>query len=64
MPDTVPEDINVMDLSRNEVIHRLLHFPGTFDMDFTPEYLHSLSDEQLHHVLLAAYLYAHRGAKH
>ena len=46
-------------MSRKELVDRLMHFPSRFSFDFTPDYLHSMSDEQLRHMLNAAYLYAY-----
>lgn len=50
----------IAELSRDEVIEKLLHFPGTFKFDFTLEYLQGLTTEQLQHTLLAAYIHASR----
>jgi hypothetical protein len=50
----------IAELSRDEVIDTLLHFPGTFKFDFTLEYLENLNTEQLRHMLLAAYIHASR----
>ena len=44
------------DLGRRQLEDRLLHFAGTFRLDFTPEYLHNLSEERLRHLLLAAHM--------
>jgi hypothetical protein len=56
LADTKCADISR--LSREEAIEEILHFPSQFKFDFTRQYLESLSDEQLHHMLLAAYLCA------
>ncbi len=50
----------IAELPREQVIETLLHFPGTFQFDFTQEYLQSLSTDQLRHMLVAAYIHAYR----
>jgi len=57
---TPPDIEQVMGMSRVEAIDHLLRFQGTFKLDFTREYLQTLSDEQVHHILLAACLHACR----
>ncbi len=44
----------VVGLGRGDLIPRLLSFPSSTRLDFTPEYLDSLSTDELRHVLLAA----------
>jgi len=41
-------------LDRDELKPRLLRFRSPTRLDFTPEYLDSLSTEQLRHLLMAA----------
>ena len=41
-------------MNRSEVILRLTHFDGPVNLDFTSEYLETLSAEKLRHILLAA----------
>ncbi len=48
----------IAELPRKEVINDLMDFPGDFEMDFTEEYLLSLSTDKLRHLLFAASLYA------
>jgi len=54
------EILEVMSMNRDQVIDRLLHFSGSFDFDFSAEYLESLGNEQLQHMLVAAYLHAYK----
>lgn len=49
---------HIADLTRDQVIEELLYFPGRFKLDFTRQYLQDQTDEQLRHMLMAAYLYA------
>jgi hypothetical protein len=56
----MPPVHKIAELSREDVIETLLHFPGTFKFDFTLEYLENLTTEQLQHMLLAAYIHASR----
>ena len=59
MPKSIPQNIpDLVDLTRDELIEQLLHFPGSFKFDFSRDYLQKLGSEQLRHMLLAAYLYA------
>jgi hypothetical protein len=48
------------DMRREELIDALLHFPGTFEFDFTRECLDAYSDSQLRHTLMAAFIFAHQ----
>jgi len=41
-------------LNREELIPRLLNFPSQTRLDFSGEYLNSLSTDRLRHILLAA----------
>lgn len=42
-------------LSRERVIHELLHFQGAVQLDFTEAFLSGMSDGKLRHLLLAVY---------
>jgi len=65
MPESVISKTHViMDLAREDIINHLLNFPGKFRFDFTREYLERLSDDQLRHILMAAYLHAQKPAGH
>ncbi len=44
----------ITSLDRDEIKNRLLHFEGRFKLDFTEDYLESLSIDRLRHILLAA----------
>ena len=44
----------IASMSKPEVIRRLTHFNGHPKLDFTSEYLESLSTDRLRHILLAA----------
>ncbi|MBN1764461.1 MAG: hypothetical protein JW860_04325 [Sedimentisphaerales bacterium] len=46
----------VAQMSRDEVKQEILHFKGTFKLDFPEDYLEQLSVERLRHILLAAKL--------
>ena len=48
-------------LDRQALENRLLSLKGSFQFDFTPEYISSLSNERLRHILLAACLYVSQG---
>jgi len=41
-------------LNKSELKRRLTNFKGSFKLDFTEEYLDSLSVDKLRHILLAA----------
>jgi hypothetical protein len=41
-------------LDRNEVQKKIRNFRGTFKLDFTDEYLNSMTVERLRHILFAA----------
>jgi len=45
-------------LQRDELKERLLNFRGNFQFDLSEEFIDTLSDERLRHILWAAYLYA------
>ena len=45
-------------MSRQAVEREILNFHGAFKIDFTEEYLESLSLEKLRHILLAVQLHA------
>ena len=40
-------------LNRDALIHQFAHYPSAFPIDFTPEFLASLSTERLRHIFLA-----------
>ena len=42
-------------LSRQEIKEHILHFDGQLKLDFTEAYLDSLDDNQLRHILVAAF---------
>lgn len=44
----------VSTLGRNEVQRKIKNFRGGFKLDFTDEYLNSLTVERLRHILFAA----------
>ena len=50
----------VLEMTKSEVKHRILHFDGPVRLDFTEEYLNTLDLDRLRHILLAALLTAHR----
>ena len=54
----VKAEIESMD--REAVQAELLNFEGIFNMDFSAEFLESLPDSRLKHILLAARLYRSR----
>ncbi|MFB0524849.1 MAG: hypothetical protein ACETVZ_04870 [Phycisphaerae bacterium] len=45
-------------LGRNELTRRIKRFRGRFKLDFTDDYLNSLSVDRLRHILLAALINA------
>jgi hypothetical protein len=47
------------EMSRQELIRRLLQLHCDFDLDFTDAFLDSLSLERLRHIVLAAMLHQH-----
>ena len=50
--------VKLAGLSRSQLRKQLLSMRTRFRMDFTAEYLDSLSKDQLRHILLAAHLNA------
>ena len=50
--------VKLVGLSRGQLRRQLLSMRTKFRMDFTAEYLDSLSKDQLRHILLAAHLKA------
>ena len=46
--------LDIAEMSRDAVKYELLHFQGSFDIDFTEDYLERLPLERLRHILLAA----------
>lgn len=51
---TVPSLAEVASLSRDELIDRLLHFPGCCHLDFSEGFLAAKSTDKLRHILIAA----------
>lgn len=49
---------SIATLGKNEVKKRLKNFHGKFRLDFTEEYLDSLTVDRLRHILLAAMINA------
>ena len=45
-------------LGRNELKKRIINFKGRFKLDFTEDYLNSLTVDRLRHMLLAALINA------
>jgi len=45
---------SINSLNKSELKRRLTNFKGIFKLDFTEEYLDSLSIDKLRHILLAA----------
>ena len=45
---------SISQMPRTKVKRELLHFRGRFKLDFTEDYLESLSLDRLRHILLAA----------
>jgi hypothetical protein len=48
--------VSISSLGKTEVKRRIKNFRGRFKLDFTDEYLDSLSIDRLRHILLAALL--------
>jgi len=46
-------------LERDELKKRIKNFKGRFTLDFTEDYLNSLTVDRLRHILLAALVTAH-----
>ena len=44
----------IASMSKPEVIRRLTHFDGKLKLDFTRDYLETLSADRLRHILFAA----------
>ena len=49
---------SIASLGRDELKRRIRNFRGRFRLDFTEEYLNSLSVDRLRHILLAALINA------
>jgi hypothetical protein len=49
---------SIASLGRDELKRRIRNFRGRFKLDFTEEYLNSLSLDRLRHILLAALINA------
>ncbi|MHC4622307.1 MAG: hypothetical protein ACYS4W_00215 [Planctomycetota bacterium] len=49
---------SIASLGRDEIKRRIRNFRGRFRLDFTEDYLNSLSLDRLRHVLLAALINA------
>jgi hypothetical protein len=45
---------SINSLNKSQLKRHLLNFKGSFKLDFTEEYLDSLSVDKLRHILLAA----------
>ncbi len=56
--DSVFENIcgQIACLSRDQLLEGILHYEGRIKLDFTEAYLAELSDDQLRHILMAAFL--------
>jgi hypothetical protein len=50
----------ITSMSKREVIRRILHFDGPIKLDFTSDYLETLSADRLRHILLAAVVTVNR----
>jgi hypothetical protein len=50
--------ISIAALGRDELKRRIKNFRGRFKLDFTEDYLNSLSVDRLRHILLAALINA------
>jgi len=48
----------IASLGRNEIKRRIIGFRGRFKLDFTEDYLNTLSVDRLRHILLAALINA------
>jgi len=57
-PNTGNPLVEIACLSRDQLMDRLLHFPGKFAFDFRENYLERKTTAQLRHILLAAYKHA------
>lgn len=44
----------ITSLTKAEIKDRLLHFEGPIKMDFTDDYLETLDEDRLRHILMAA----------
>lgn len=65
---TIPTDINellvtVAELDRPELVELLREVPCRFPVDFTDEYLNTLSLDRLRHVVVAVCLQARKNAR-
>lgn len=47
---------SVSQLDRKQLISQIMHFDGRFPLDFTHQYLCSLSSDKLRHILASAKL--------
>ena len=45
-------------MSKSEIVKRLLHFDGPIKLDFTRDFLETLSLDKLRHIMLAAIITA------
>ena len=52
------EATSIAALGRHELTRRIKNFRGRFRLDFTEDYLNSLSVDRLRHILLAALINA------
>ncbi|MDD5011765.1 MAG: hypothetical protein PHQ00_06550 [Phycisphaerae bacterium] len=48
----------IASLGRNELTQRIKNFRGRFKLDFTDQFLNSLTTDRLKHILLAAETHA------
>ena len=48
----------IAEMSKKDIINRLLHFEYPVPLDFTEEYLAGLDLDKLRHILLAAFITA------
>ena len=51
--------VKLAGLSRAQLKRQLLSMRSRFRMDFTKDYLDSLTKDELRHIVLAAYLHTH-----
>ena len=50
----------IASMSKREVIRKLINFKGPIKMDYTTDYLESLTADRLRHILLAAEVTFHQ----
>lgn len=56
--DSVFENINsqIACFNRQQLKEGILHYQGRIKLDFTEAYLEDLSDDQMRHILMAAFV--------